>query len=147
MIEYLRDFPTQWKTILNRFRKSSILNLAEDTPTVASSNDFPCYVCGLAFATFQALKSHERHRHNYSNPFRIKISGTTCLKCGTQFHLRSRLLKHLSRVAASCGQHYLDNVCDMSKEEAEVQWTADRVASGSAGEKALFKPCILIQSV
>jgi len=62
-----------------------------------SDDEFMCMQCGRCFASNMAVATHRAKAHGYRNPWALRVAGSFCSHCGTDYHTRPRLLQHLSR--------------------------------------------------
>ena len=58
------------------------------------------------------MKSHQFDVHEYVNPLRLRLYGTCCLSCNTEFHSRHRLYRHLAhpRNEHKCAKFYVEQI-------------------------------------
>ena len=78
-----------------------------------------CTLCNKTFPTKVQHASHNVKKHDYINPLRLRIYGTSCLCCSVEFHTKFRLFKHLShsRNRNKCAAFYTDTVSPMEVSE------------------------------
>ena len=84
---------------------------------------FPCDICYQAFPSLQQLHSHKYCKHEIVNPIRLRVYGTTCLSCKTEFHTLRRNFRHIvsKHRFPTCGQYYLNEVSPMSFETYKIE--------------------------
>ena len=124
-IDAMCSHPTHWK---NTFRKACLSfrgkiclrSQATDSSTAAAVplGVLTCDKCSFACFSVQQLASHSFDVHDYVNPLRLRIQTPLCLHCGTDFHSRRRLFRHLSRrpTKNKCANAY-ESLCPMTKDE------------------------------
>ncbi len=94
---------------------------------------FSCEICNFTCFSLQQLASHRFDVHEYVKPVRLRIVSPTCLKCGTNFHTRRRLFRHLSRRPTKniCASAY-ESVCPMTRAELKEPDEAEPVSDKRA---------------
>ena len=95
--------PTAWKNIFRKavlkYRGKNCFSHSGHPPSLGGTLPLPtisCDECGFSCCSFQQLTSHKFNIHGYVNPLRLRISDPTCISCGTNFHTRHRLFRHLT---------------------------------------------------
>ena len=81
---------------------------------------WPCYLCGLDFASRQAAAVHAFKAHGIKSSIRRKIDGTQCPVCLREFSSRSRLVTHAGRASPRCKAVLDARPPILTEEEAEA---------------------------
>ena len=134
------DNPVAYKNAFVRFQKkwSGKAFIFEDVEgdKVAVDSVFACTECSAHFDSEQKLLSHKYKKHNYRNPLHYKISGTSCVRCGVDYHTRQRLYRHVSRRLEknACAKHYAEQI------EAHAEYDHDWLMEAEKVDKATKLP-------
>ena len=77
----------------------------------------PCPECGRLFPR-QALVCHRMKVHGVRAPARRMVAGTACPVCLTEFHTRTRLIRHLEHDCPRCSLQLAQRPWELTQEEA-----------------------------
>ena len=104
---------------------------------------FMWYERGKTFPTLGGYRGHWRRIHQPIDLAQLHARGSQCQACGTEFHVRPGLLKHLRRPGCGCLQALLEFEAPLEVEEAQalrdqdLGLVAERAAQGYAADAAL----------
>ena len=114
-MDAIYDKPAKWRSTFKGILRKCGPHLFDDHPLaapvsvsgddvlqVAVPNDFICNICSMSFELHASLMTHNHKIHQYRNPIRIRITGTQCLKCASQFFTRKRVLQHVAFRSKLC---------------------------------------------
>ena len=102
------------------------------------SEEGVCFDCGACFASRAALFGHRARMHDYRNPLRRKVEGTTCQCCLYNFWTRERLVYHVKK-AVRCKSYYETRVSDLPRDR-QKQLDHDAAGVRRANTKAGMPP-------
>ena len=130
--------PHAWRRIVNKyFTERDDTSTCNEVRGESSHSDavHRCSKCSASFLTHKQLSVHYWAKHQVKSKVRDYIGDiSVCPTCGTNFHTRVRLVKHLSVTVVSaknktqtCAQAFLgSNPNKVPKEEFERLETRDR---------------------
>lgn len=88
--------------------------------------EWPCYECGMAFVSRQALATHSFRVHGTKRFERQMVETTWCPICLVQFHTRMRCVQHLSIDSTSCRECLLEAGVFLTRARADELDCDDR---------------------
>ena len=118
-LQFITTDETAWQRVIRECEfTESINDKNRDAPArQPGCASFQCGDCALLFPTQKALDQHRRIRHGAVAQIQWKVGDTAvCLKCGTDFRQRFRLVAHRSQTRAKrriCADWYRTNVPDL----------------------------------
>ena len=68
--------------------------------------DIRCSMCSYVCKDVKGMNWHLFKDHQMKQPLRKQIATTVCLACSTEFHSRTRVLRHISRSSPRCRLFY-----------------------------------------
>ena len=140
------DNPVAYKNAFVRFQKkwSGKAFIFEDVEgdKVAVDSVFACTECSAHFDSEQKLLSHKYKKHNYRNPLHYKISGTSCVRCGVDYHTRQRLYRLVSRRLEknACAKHYAEQIKAHAEYDHDWLMEAEKVDKATKLPSRRLKP-------
>ena len=89
----------QWDRLIRLFLKAAVeFEFLEAAVEFDSDDEHMCTCCGRVFGTRCRAIAHAAKAHGYRSYITLRVSGTCCPSCGTEFHSRTRLHKHVAAV-------------------------------------------------
>ena len=110
-------------------------------PDYTADAEYICDKCNKGFPTFANLAFHKAAKHEYLNPLRLKVKGSLCDSCKTEFHSYARLYNHVRR-RTRCGEHYAMHVDPHTEEVARAIMAAADVTERARNKKLIQKPSV-----
>ncbi len=117
------------------------LNMAQEMPEDSDPEEFLCGRCEAVFTTPGGVATHRLKAHadlpNLPLAWRKAVIGTSCPVCGTDFHLRLRVLHHLR----SSGNATLGSCREEILAGGLAEHSPELVAAADAADAAHRKAC------
>ena len=94
-----KEYPQAWKAIVNTYftvDDDTVHKPASRGDGARTEGSFACELCGATWESHRKLAAHQWAKHKVKCDVRSFIGNVTmCAVCGTDFHTRARLVKHL----------------------------------------------------
>ena len=133
-VEFAREKPTQWKTLVKRAMKRSILS-PEAFPVsgflVQPAEILECAECGKNCRGMGGLRAHQFRVHGRRCESRLFALGSVCRWCMTDFRTRPRLIVHFRKCPACVEGMQAYGMSTLGPEEMEELDIADRALAAS----------------
>eukprot|EP00415_Alexandrium_ostenfeldii_P004360 UN4360 len=113
-----------------------------DQPGAQPKVSKDCPSCGLTCAPRFVFWSHVSNHHGHRSSLQQRIATSQCLACGTEFHDRARLHKHLAYRSPKCALHYFTTVPTAAELRADPEVFSTTVKP--CHTRALFLPAVRI---
>ena len=131
---------------------AKLVGAADQLEDGGDGDEWMCKTCGKWFTSTGGLFQHERKAHGAAGPMdglRARVARSCCPCCATEFHTRTRLLRHLVHGATACvafaaGLPLLADEARQVEDAAEVAQRAARRKAGLRDHAGLpvLKPCV-----
>ena len=141
--QFVLSWPAQWAQLIKQMLKAAAeRQISSDSQPKETDNglvdgEWLCTDCGAEFPTRHALLCHRHKHHGYRRPGMLVAAGPFCPVCGTNFHSRWRVARHLETGAQKCQQALregrLPQLSQAELEAADLETAAAKRSARRAG--------------
>eukprot|EP00972_Heterocapsa_arctica_P115666 16449029-Heterocapsa_arctica.AAC.1 len=101
------QWPSQWTALIRLYLRQAAKTQPgaddhDDLEREQSDEDWMCAECGRCFASRRAVLTHARFSHGVRRTTGRLVVGSACPVCGTNYHTRARVKRHLEMGALRC---------------------------------------------
>ena len=102
--QFWLQWPSQWTALIRQYLQKAAATQpeADDLEREQTDEDWMCAQCGRCFASRRAVLAHARFSHGVRRTTGQLVVGSTCPVCGTNYHTRARVKRHLEMGALRC---------------------------------------------